>query len=207
MSTASESSPAVPSMKLQRWAQAEVSREGFKPQPLASHEVLDSERSHSSGKEPSGMRYEAYISLVDRQIRHTWLYFLYLEPSNFAAVAYPSYIAPCSSNGLVRTVLAYSLRAAAKSELLKHSAVIDVESLYTECERAFGALSDLLGDDRYFFAMEGPGLFDASLFAYTNVLLDGRLAFKEWRMVQILRKHVNLVQHRRRIHERYFPGC
>lgn len=72
-STASESSPAIPSMKLQRWAQAEVSREGFKPQPLTSHEITNSERSHPSEREPSGMRYEAYISLVDRQIRHTWV--------------------------------------------------------------------------------------------------------------------------------------
>lgn len=107
---------------------------------------------------------------------------------------------------LVRVTLAHKLRAAAKSELLKHSAVIDVESLYTECERAFAALSELLGDDRYFFAIEEPCLFDASVYAYTNVLLDGRFAFKERRMLRILRKHANLVQHRQRIHERYFPG-
>lgn len=75
-----------------------------------------------------------------------------------------------------------------------------------ECERAFTALSELLGDDRYFFAEEEPGLFDASVFAYTNVLLDGRFAFKEGRMQQILRKNANLVRHRGRIHERYFPG-
>ncbi|MCJ1270353.1 hypothetical protein MMC22_010249 [Lobaria immixta] len=204
-STSSENSPAIPSTKLQRWARAEASSESFNPQSLTSDQESESRKANSKREEPFGMRYEAYMSLVDRQIRHTWLYFLYLEPSNFAAVAYPSYIAPCSSNVLVRASLGHNLRAAAKSELLKHSAVIDVESLYKECERAFAALSELLGDDRYFFAKEEPDLFDASVFAYTNVLLDGRLAFKECRMVQLLRKYVNLARHRRRIHERYFP--
>lgn len=96
------------------------------------------------------------------------------------------------------------MRQAAKSELLKQSTVIDAESLYKECDRAFSALSELLGNDQYFFAAEEPGLFDASVFAYTNVLLDRRLAFKELRMIDGLRDYANLVRHQRMIRRLYF---
>lgn len=143
-----------------------------------------------------------YVSATNIALQ---LYFLYLEPANFAAVAYPLYITPCSSNFLVRTTLAYNLRAAAKSELLKHSSIIDVESLYEECESAFSALSELLGDDQYFFDTPLPGLFDASVFAYTNTLLDGHLDWREWRMAEGLKNYSNLVRHRQRICQDYFP--
>lgn len=73
MPIAGESSPVVSSTKLKRWAQAEVSSEGFKSKPLTSNQELESERDDSLGKEPSGMRYEAYISLVDHKIRHAWV--------------------------------------------------------------------------------------------------------------------------------------
>lgn len=73
VSNASESSPAVPSTKLQRWAGAEASRKDFKSQLLTSHQESESAKSNPSGKESTGMRHEAYISLVDRQIRHTWV--------------------------------------------------------------------------------------------------------------------------------------
>lgn len=92
----------------------------------------------------------------------------------------------------------------AKAELLKPSHVIDVESLYIEGERAFSALSELLGEDKYFFASEKPGFFDASVFAYTNVLLDGRIAWQERRFIDGLRRWENLVRHRERIVEEYF---
>ena len=132
------------------------------------------------------------------------LYFLYLEPSNFAAVAYPLYITPCSRNIPVRTVIAYNLRLAAKSELLKHLTVIDAETLYRECDKALSALSHLLGDDTFFFAAEQPGLFDASVFAYTNPLLDDDLDWQEQRLSRGLKSFQNLVEHRQRILQRYF---
>lgn len=69
---------------------------------------------------------------------------------------------------------------------------------------AFSALSQLLGNDLFFFAADHPGLFDASVFAYTNVLLDGQLAFSQWRMVEGLRNFSNLVQHQQRIYKLYF---
>lgn len=72
-STSSENSPAIPSTKLQRWARAEASSESFNPQSLTSDQESESRKANSKREEPFGMRYEAYMSLVDRQIRHTWV--------------------------------------------------------------------------------------------------------------------------------------
>ena len=132
------------------------------------------------------------------------LYSLYLAPLNFNAVAFPLYIAPSTTNTLVRLSLAHQLRAAAEGELTKQSARIDVEATYQGSDKAFGALSELLGDEDYYFGERKPGLFDASVFAYTNILLDEGLGWKDLRVVDGLRKYSNLVEHRERIFEAYF---
>ena len=92
------------------------------------------------------------------------------------------------------------------TELLKQSSVIDAESLYYESERAFSALSTLLGEDDYFLHSEQPGLFDASIFAYTNILLDETLHWRERRMMEGLEKFENLVNHRKRILQNFYNG-
>lgn len=183
------SSPTVvPSSKLERWVQQQQ-----------SHDSVPK-------KEPrqSMLRYEAYMALLDYPIRHAWLYTLYLIPSNFRAVAQRLYIDPTSHNPFVRSALAYQLRRSAKSELLKSATVIDVEDLFREAEKAWEALSELLGDDAYFFAQERPGLFDAAVFAYTHLLLDGEMGWVDTRMQRGLRSFGVLVEHRERLLGRYF---
>ena len=119
-------------------------------------------------------------------------------------MAFPLYIAPTTNNCLVRLALSQQLRSAAKAELLKEATVIDVQSLHRESERAFSALSTLLGDDAYFFGDEQPSLFDASVFAYANILLDHDLHWQIRHLAEGLEKHNNLVRHRDRILERYY---
>ncbi len=79
-----------------------------------------------------------------------------------------------------------------------------MEALYRDCDKAFEALSDLLGDDEYFFGEETPGLFDASVFAYTHIFLDGNLDWKHTRLRDGLEQHGNLVEHQKRILEDWF---
>ena len=81
---------------------------------------------------------------------------------------------------------------------------IDVQSLHRESERAFLALSTLLGEDEYFFGDKHPSLFDASVFAYTNVLLDEDLRWQIRHLQEALERHENLIDHRTRIRERYY---
>lgn len=76
--------------------------------------------------------------------------------------------------------------------------------MYRECDKALSALSQLLGDDLFFFAADRPGLFDASVFAYTNPLLDDGLGWQEQRLIRGLRACQNLVEHRQRILKHYF---
>ncbi|KAL9103213.1 MAG: hypothetical protein Q9187_009034 [Circinaria calcarea] len=136
------------------------------------------------------------------------LYTLYLSSPNFTSVAVPLYITPASTSLPVRLTLSHQLRTAAQSELLKSSPTIDPDSLYREADAAFSALSTLLDEDGYFFGAEEPGLFDASVFAYTHLLLDEDMGWRETRLVRCLWQYGNLVRHRRRIYKGYFsePG-
>ena len=129
---------------------------------------------------------------------------MYLSPPNFASLAVPLYIKPSSTNSLVRRTLSHQLREAAVSELLKQSPTIDVENLYYGCKNAFEALSHFLGDDTYFQDGESPGLFDASVFAYTNILLSEQLDWRDTRMKEQLEGYQNLIDHRERITKQYF---
>ncbi|KAF1933320.1 uncharacterized protein M421DRAFT_194205 [Didymella exigua CBS 183.55] len=175
----------VPSGKLQRWTM---------------------NNSEMAIEESGDLRYDAYLSLLDHRIRRAWLYSIYLS-NNFTSIAEPLYILPTSSNPFVRLTIARELRLAAENELLKFSATVSAETLHNQAEEAFTALDLLLGDDEWFFGAETPGLFDASLFAYTHLLLDDRLG-KGWldsRLRDMLMSRQHLVAHRNKILEKYFP--
>ncbi|KAF1944029.1 hypothetical protein EJ02DRAFT_452871 [Clathrospora elynae] len=177
-------SQPVPSAKLQRWAM---------------------NNSEKAIEEPGDVRYEAYLSLLDHRIRRAWLYSVYLSP-NSNTIAEPLYILPTSRNSLVRLTIARELRIAAQTELLKFSTYINDETLYNQAEEAFAALETLLGRDDWFFGASRPGLFDASVFAYTHLLLDERLA-KGWadtRLRDTLMSRKRLITHRARILAEYF---
>ena len=82
--------------------------------------------------------------------------------------------------------------------------MIDVDDLYSEAEKAIEALSILLGGDLWFFGGDKPTLFDASVFAYTHLILDEKMGWKEKKLVRALRKRENLADHRERLLVRYF---
>ncbi|RDL40362.1 Uncharacterized protein BP5553_00341 [Venustampulla echinocandica] len=175
--------------------------------PIPSNKLVKYAEDHgASVEESSNLRYEAYQALLDQRIRSAWLYTLYLEPLNFNAVAYPLYVSSASTNPLVRASISHQLRAAAEAELLKHSSIIDIDDLYSEADKAFEALSILLGEDTWFFGSEKPTLFDASIFAYTHLLLDDSMGWKEDKLSGALRRRENLAQHQERLLVRYFGG-
>lgn len=124
---------------------------------------------------------------------------LYLDSENFEAVARRLYVLPATTNSIVRTALGIQLQQAARDELLKTSKYIDVADLEGDAGSAFEALSSLLGENEHFFDRPKPGLFDASVFAYTHLILDESMGWKQNRLTQLLREHSNLVQHRERL--------
>ncbi|KAJ6091281.1 hypothetical protein N7467_003250 [Penicillium canescens] len=168
----------IPSHKLQKWAIEQV---------------------HCEEEQQLNLRFEVYASLLDHRIRHAWLYMLYLDSENFDAVARRLYVEPATTNTVVRAALSHQLQQAARDELLKNSRYIDAADLEGDAGGAFEALSTLLGEDEHFFSRPNPGLFDASVFAYTHLILDDTLGWKKNRLAQLLREHPNLVQHRDRL--------
>lgn len=142
--------------------------------------------------------------MLDYHVKHErltciQLYAVYLDSENFTAVAQRLYVDPTTTNSLVRAALGVQLQQAARTELSKTSPYIDASALEAEAGEAFEALSKLLGDDEHFFARPNPGLFDASVFAYTHLILDDKMGWKRNRLGQLLRQHSNLVQHRDRL--------
>lgn len=131
------------------------------------------------------------------------MYALYLDPDNFDAVARRLYVDPTTTSSVVRSVLSVQLQQAAREELLKSSQYIDASDLEAGAGNAFEALSTLLGNGQHFFNRPKPGLFDASVFAYTHLILDEGMEWKQNRLAQLLKRYKNLVQHRERMLE-YF---
>jgi metaxin len=173
--------------------------------PVPSNKILKWTASHQGRQEEAeNLRHEAYSSLLDHHVRSAWLFTLYLDDLNFEAVAKKLYICPASSNVFVQMTLAYQLQQAAREELLKYSAYIDEDDLYAEATKAFQALSTVLSEDENFFGSAQPGLFDASVFAYTQQLLDKNLGWQNKKITDALKRNSNLVQHRERILEKYF---
>ena len=91
------------------------------------------------------------------------------------------------------------------TELLTTSSTISSDTLIAEADGAFAALSTLLGNDDWFFRVKDPGLFDASVFAYTYLLLDG-MKWEEDRLQKKLRAYENLVEHKDRIALRFYKS-
>ncbi|KAK2744934.1 hypothetical protein FQN57_004063 [Myotisia sp. PD_48] len=173
----------IPSTRLQKWADAKA--------------CIDEDIENN-------MRLEAYSSLLDGKIRDAWLYTSYLNSPNFNSITRKAYILPSTSNSIVRKFLSYQLQSAARDQLTKTSPYIDADDLLAEAKRAFDSLSILLGNDEYFFGQRKPGLFDASVFAYTHLILDEKLGWKHNLLAVYLKQNHNLVQHRDRLLETYF---
>ncbi|MCJ1339225.1 hypothetical protein MMC09_004514 [Bachmanniomyces sp. S44760] len=153
----------------------------------------------------------AYTSLLNGPIRNCYLYHLYLNRPNFQSIVLPLYVNPSSTSPPVRAFLAHTLHTAATTELRKtFPNGIDVENLYSEAEKAFQALSTVLGEREWFSdAQDGPGELDAGVFAYVNVLLEEEGMGGGWvdgRMQRGLRGLRNLVGFRRRVYKRYYCG-
>ncbi|KAL8950788.1 MAG: hypothetical protein Q9222_003195 [Ikaeria aurantiellina] len=180
--------------------------------PVASNKLQDWAEKYGKNAIPESenIRYEVYMSLVEHRIRNAWLHTLYLTPANFDGVARPLYIEPVTSTSAVRFALTRTLQSAALGEIIKASTspVVDLDALYQESDNAFSALSDLLGNNDWFFGEESPGLLDAAVFGYTYLLCDSAMGWREGdeRQGQGLRqgRWKNLVDHKERIYKKWY---
>lgn len=128
------------------------------------------------------------------------LYVLYLLPAN--APLLKSLYLPSSM--LLRAPLHQTLQAAATSEILKTTrrATISPSQLLVDATTALRALSSLLGEDKWFFGANGPGLFDADVFAYTYLIDENALAWQDKSLSQCLGGLDNLKRHKDRLYKK-----
>ncbi|EFQ29191.1 uncharacterized protein GLRG_04335 [Colletotrichum graminicola M1.001] len=145
-------------------------------------------------------------ALLDTRLRTAWLYALYLAPDN-ATLLSRLYVRPASRNPLVRLALAHQVRSAAEAEVLKSTRAAAVDPGGSTPTRNGGSGGSGGGrEGRWFFGCQEPTLFDASVFAYTHLLLDGDLGWADRTLSDILAGFPGLVRHRERLLERCFPN-
>ena len=130
------------------------------------------------------LRTEAYQALLDGPIRKAYLHALYLEPSS-TSLLIDLYIRPTTSATPVQAALLRQLRRAAEAEILKATpgaAAVDAERIYSDAREALAALETALASSpsAWFWGAEDPNFFDASVFAYTGLLIGGGAAFSLW---------------------------
>ena len=165
-----------------------------------SSSKLESHASRAGTPLPSPT--QTHLALLDSAVRPAYLHALYLNPLNTPLLTsryVPGHVYP------VRASLLASLRSAAEEEVLTstRSPFVNVAALYSDAEEALSALEDMLEGKAWFFG--APTLFDASVFAYTNFLLEERFVWGDEKLRALLRAFPNLVAHRERILKKYWP--
>jgi metaxin len=127
------------------------------------------------------------------------MYAIYLEPSNFEMLTKHMYCA--TSAPLVNSLLSTGFQQQAAKELQKYwnSIIVSADDVYADAEAAFASLDCILGTNDWFFNASSPGLFDATLFGYTHLILTMRWHEKEATLERMVRKHRNLVEHEMRL--------
>ncbi|KAI1140322.1 hypothetical protein F5Y05DRAFT_377999 [Hypoxylon sp. FL0543] len=173
------------------------------PIPSSKLEQYAAEEGTSEVVDVPSLKLEAYESLIDYQIRNAWLYALYLSRPNSALLSH-LYITPFSKSQVVRTTTLHQLRHAAEAEILRSlgTPTVNSKALYEGARGAFEALSTVLDTDDWFFGVSEPTLFDATVFAYTHLLLDERLAWVDQTLPEMVKMFPNLSEHHDRILQR-----
>lgn len=202
----SSNNHASPSGALPFILPATISKRDPLPQAISASKIQRWTETQGVKEEKPDLTLDAYTSLLDQNIRNAWLYHMYLCPENFDSVAKGLYVETASSNILVRRTMAHQLQAAAQDQLLRTWSFIDADEIYDQVDAAFAALSTLLGDEQFFSKSDAPDLFDASLVAYTHLILNfGDQENQNWprwedqTLSTILSRHEKLVTHRDRV--------
>ncbi|KAK2594087.1 hypothetical protein QQS21_008190 [Conoideocrella luteorostrata] len=168
--------------------------------PLTGEKISQYAQKYTSIRDRTSPRVDVYLSLLAQSVRPAWLHTLYINPSHTTLLS--NLYLP--SSPLLRTSLLHTLRSAATSEILKTTRrpLLQPAQLYRDAKTAFATLSTLLGANEWFFGAEEPGLFDAEVFAYTYLILDDSLGWKDDTLARCVANRENLVEHRKRLYER-----
>ncbi|CEJ94714.1 hypothetical protein VHEMI10232 [[Torrubiella] hemipterigena] len=150
---------------------------------------------------PDHPKVALYQSVIAHKIRPAWLHTLYLAPANDAVLT-ALYL---PSAALLRATQRAGLHEAATAEILKitrRTGGIDAAVLRENLVDALETLSELLGQDNWFFGADEPGMLDAELFSYTYLILDDAMQWKDLVLAEAVLQFENIVRHRDRLYAR-----
>lgn len=166
------------------------------PPPLTGPKIADYAKIA-----PDHPKVALYQSVIAHKIRPAWLHTLYLAPANdpvLTALYLPS-------AALLRATQRAGLHEAATAEILKitrRTGGIDVAVLRENLVDALETLSEVLGQDDWFFGADEPGMLDAELFSYTYLILDDAMQWKDLVLADGVLQFENIVRHRERLYAR-----
>lgn len=135
---------------------------------------------------------QSFIALADTKLRNALLYNLWCEPAN-ESITYNKYVGHYAKP--LDKLLFQKYKKLAVNELLTRKPVLNKEEIYQEADEALIAISNALGDSKYFFGSSLPTFVDAVVFSYIHVILN--IPLNE---VQV---QSNLVKYSERIYNDY----
>lgn len=154
--------------------------------------------------------------MIDVSIRPAWLHSLYLSPRNRHIVE-RLYLKPTSSSWAVQKSIEHTLLTAVQEQLILATprARIDVDDIYARARQSLESFALVLQDEEKEVGegnawvlggdgKGGPTLIDAALFAYTHLLLDESMGWKDKRLVISVHRWPVLVRHRDRILKEFY---
>lgn len=197
------SSPLLPAARLpitQEKILTHASKSGYVLRALPTSKRLD-----------NNSRVEAYLAMIDGCIRPAWLHSLYLTPHN-RHIVQRLYLEPTSSSWAVQKSIEHTLTTAVQEQLILGTprGRIDVDDIYARAGLALESFATALAKDDDWWILGGdndgrPTLVDAALFAYTHLLLDKNMGWKDKRLVRRVERFAPLRQHHDRIMREFYP--
>ncbi|KTW29409.1 hypothetical protein T552_01361 [Pneumocystis carinii B80] len=146
---------------------------------------------------------DSYISLIENTLYDAWYYGFFIEPENFRQVTSLLYIKDAWP---VSIFTKWQLQNQIKKKLSvrQKNGLLNAKEIYADASHALHALSIKLGQDQWFFGTEVPSYIDATLFAYTYLVLSINLP--EDTLSHEVKKYENLVKHAERVSNICFPN-
>ncbi|KAL2313211.1 Metaxin-1 [Schizosaccharomyces pombe] len=130
-----------------------------------------------------------WMSLLINQVETAILLTMYLDNENFSEIQkkwLPNMSWPLN---IIKSIGLPS-QIKRKICLQLNESTLDFDAILEDASKAFSALSELLGSDKWFFNNESPSFLDVSLFAHAEII--NHLPLKNDQLKVVLGTHKNL---------------
>ncbi|QSL64319.1 hypothetical protein MERGE_001619 [Pneumocystis wakefieldiae] len=169
---------ALSSTEFQNWLLLQGVKDSSEKEPLLSSDT------------------DSYVSLIENTLYDAWYYGFFIEPENFKKVTSLLYIKDAWPISIF-TKWQLQNQVRKRLSVRQKTGLLNAKEVYTDASYALHALSIKLGQDNWFFGAEDPSYIDATLFAYTHLVLSINLP--DDTLAREIKKHENLVKHAERV--------